>query len=381
MSKSCIHSYVGISLVESSGKLAPCCKFKPELEETQVQTIFDVTTLNTLHNSELYASTQQQLDNNVFPEGCTYCKNAEAVNLQSRRQVSNWLYAGNKLVTPGYIQDLEIALDYTCNMMCRSCNPGASSRWNIAKPVIAEFDKHSIPIDTSNGYKSYQDQFYTVFSNTDLSHARFVKIQGGEPFYAKNLEWFIDKLDDEVVDKTKLYINIFTNGSIFPNKRILEKLSNLNADIVFSLDAYGELASTIRWGVDWTVIEDNIQQWRKFADDHTNVRLLCNTTVSLLNVNKLQPLLDFCTRLNIKSDFSELTYPEYLSIYQLPKHIRERWVYDYPQLNSLIMLDIDFKSEFNKFLKSIDILDSYQGISFKDTNREMYQLIQQLSPC
>lgn len=378
MTKFCIHSQAGVSLVEASGVIKPCCKFQ---NTANSKTIFDIASLNSIHRSQEFVDIQTDLDNDVFPTGCNYCKQAESIGLQSRREYTNKMYNESDFFVPSYVQDLEIALDYTCNMMCRSCNPGASSRWNIATSVISQFDEHNIPIDTSNGYKSYQDQFRKVFNNTDLSHARIVKIQGGEPFYAKNLEWFIDKLDREVIDKTKLHIDIFTNGSIFPNIELLGKLSKLNASICFSLDAYGDLASAIRWGVDWSVIEHNIRKWRTFSTTNTNVRLLANVTVSLLNVNKLQPLLDFCSSLDINPDFSELTFPEYLSMFQLPKAIRSQWQYNNRVLNELIMLDMEIEPQLNKFLKSIDILDNYQGNSFKLENAEMYHLIQQLSPC
>jgi MoaA/NifB/PqqE/SkfB family radical SAM enzyme len=277
------------------------------------------------------------------------------------------------------VQDLEIALDYTCNMMCRMCNPGASSKWNIAQSVIKQFAEHSIDLDGNNQYRSYQDQLRSVLDNTDLSHARIVKVEGGEPFYAKNLEWFLDKLDREVVDRSNLYINIFTNGSIFPSVKILEKLAKLNAAIIFSIDAVGELASTIRWGVDWNTIADNIGKWRKFADANPNMSLQTNITVSLLNVNRLEPLITFCNELNIDINFSELTFPNYLSIYQLPKAVRQRWTYDDDRLNAMIMADVTIEQEFTKFIDSVNILDAYQGYSFETVNSEMYQLILSLS--
>jgi MoaA/NifB/PqqE/SkfB family radical SAM enzyme len=291
------------------------------------------------------------------------------------------MYKDLDMYTPGYVQDLEIALDYTCNMMCRMCNPGASSKWNIAQSVIKQFAEHSIDLDGNNQYRSYQDQLRSVLDNTDLSHARIVKVEGGEPFYAKNLEWFLDKLDREVVDRSNLYINIFTNGSIFPSVKILEKLAKLNAAIIFSIDAVGELASTIRWGVDWDTIADNIRKWRKFADANPNMSLQTNITVSLLNVNRLEPLITFCNELNIDINFSELTFPNYLSIYQLPKAVRQRWTYDDDRLNAMIMADVAIEQEFNKFIASVNILDAYQGYSFETVNSEMYQLIQSLFPC
>jgi len=378
MTKFCIHSNAGISLVSATGKLMPCCKYNVD---NDIHSIYTVTTLNGLHATPQYKQMQTQLNAGEFPQGCEYCKTAEDSGRQSRRQHTNQMYKDLDMYTPGYVQDLEIALDYTCNMMCRMCNPGASSKWNIAQSVIKQFAEHSIDLDGNNQYRSYQDQLRSVLDNTDLSHARIVKVEGGEPFYAKNLEWFLDKLDREVVDKHNLYLNIFTNGSIYPSVKVLEKLAKLNAAIIFSIDAVGELASTIRWGVEWDAIANNIRKWRKFADTNTGMSLQTNITVSLLNVNRLAPLLTFCNELNIDINFSELTFPNYLSIYQLPKDIRQRWTYDDETLTGIIMADVAIEPEFTKFIASVNILDAYQGYSFKTVNSEVYQLIQSLFPC
>ena len=109
--------------------------------------------------------------------------------------------------------------------------------------------------------------------------------------------------------------------------------------------------------------------------------LQTNITVSLLNVNRLAPLLTFCNELNIDINFSELTFPNYLSIYQLPKVIRQRWTYDDDRLNAMIMADVAIEQNFAKFIASVNILDAYQGYSFETVNSEMYQLIQSLFPC
>jgi len=378
MTKFCIHSNAGISLVSATGKLMPCCKYNAD---DNISSIYNVTTLNGLHDTPQYKQMQAQLNAGIFPTGCNYCKTTETAGRQSRRQHTNQMYDDLNMYVPGHVQDMEIALDYTCNMMCRMCNPGASSKWNIAQSVIKQFAEQKIELDGNNKYRSYQDQLRSVLDNTDLSHARIVKIEGGEPFYAKNLEWFLDKLDKEVLDKSKLYINIFTNGSIYPSVTVLEKLAKLNAAIIFSIDAVGELASTIRWGVDWNVIADNIGKWRKFVDANPQMSLQTNITVSLLNVNRLSPLLAFCKKLNIDINFSELTFPHYLSIYQLPKSVRQRWTYDDETLTGMIMADVAIEPEFAKFIASVNILDAYQGYSFETVNNEMYQLIQSLSPC
>jgi organic radical activating enzyme len=369
MSHTCVHSHVGVSLVDATGKLRPCCKFKSGLN---IPSIFDVDTLDGLHTRSEYTELQTALATDVWPSPCRVCERSEETGIESRRQFTNQMFNEHDLYAAGHIQDLEISLDYTCNMMCRMCAPGASSKWGAATNVIKQFNDAGVELDTHTEYKSYQDQFYKVFSNTDLSHARHVKIEGGEPFYARHFEWFLDKLDREVIDKNKLFLNITTNGSVYPKAELLGKLAKFNTTITFSIDAYGALASCLRWGVKWEEVESNIRKWMQHANQFN---LMTNITVSILNVNMMTPLINFCNSINLRMSFSELTHPEYLSMYQLPLELRKQWTNGISNFNELLLADINFEPQFNKLLNSTRILDNYQGINFADVNTEMTGII------
>jgi|TARA_R110000868_G_scaffold1415_4_gene11077 organic radical activating enzyme len=369
MSHSCVHSHVGVSLVDASGKLRPCCKFK---SGWNIPTIFDVDTLDNLHTRSEYTLLQSALSGDEWPTPCRVCERSESTGIESRRQFTNNMYTEHDLYQSGYIQDLEISLDYTCNMMCRMCAPAASSKWGAAKSVIEKFNTAGIELDTHTEYKSYQDQFYKVFSNTDLSHARHVKLEGGEPFYAKHLEWFIDKLDREVINKEKLFLNITTNGSVYPNEALLEKLAKFDTTIAFSIDAYGDLANCLRWGVEWDLIESNIRKWMQHSEQFN---LFTNITVSILNVNMMSPLIRFCKDIGLRMSFSELTHPEYLSMYQLPLELRKHWANGVSNFDELLLADIYFEPQFKKLLTSANILNNYQGIDFALVNSEMTGII------
>tara|TARA_R110000772_G_scaffold256190_2_gene372628 strand:- start:29 stop:1153 length:1125 start_codon:yes stop_codon:yes gene_type:complete len=365
--KFCVHSHTGISIVNSGGSVRPCCKFD---DIDILPTIFEIDTLDQIHRQSPFDDLKSNLNQGNFPKGCATCSNSEANGLESRRQFTGTMYGNYNLFNPNYIQDLEISLDYTCNMMCRMCNPGASSKWGSASTVIEQFADSKIELDDVTNYKDYQTQFKHVFENTDLSHARHVKLEGGEPFYAKNFEWMLDKLDREVIDKNKLFLNITTNGSVFPNENILSKLSKFNTTISFSIDAYGDLANCLRWGVEWDQIETNIRKFIK-----TDFNILTNITVSILNFNKLNQLIEFCDSIALRTSFNELHDPRYLSMYQLDKQYRMNYLSGVPKLDRLISADIKIEPEFKKLRRSIEILDDYQGLRFADVNEEIWSLI------
>ena len=369
MNHSCIHSRVGVSLVDSTGKLRPCCKFKSNWD---IPSIFDVDTLNGLHTRSEYTGLQAALATDTWPSPCRVCERSEATGIESRRQFTDRMFTEHNLYEEGHIQDLEISLDYTCNMMCRMCAPGASSKWGAATNVIKQFKDAGVELDTHTEYKSYQDQFYKVFSNTDLSHARHLKIEGGEPFYAKHFDWFLDKLDREVIDKSKLFLNITTNGSVYPSAELLEKLAKFDTTITFSIDAYGALADCLRWGVKWEVVESNIRKWMQHSEQFN---FITNITVSILNVNMIMPLVEFCKSISLRISFSELTHPEYLSMYQLPLELRKQWANGITNFDELLLADINFKPQFSKLIHAASILDTHQGISFAAVNPEMTGII------
>lgn len=379
-SKSCIHSYSGISITSFDGKLRPCCKYKTT---DDTPTLFDSVSLNNLHETAYYKNLQSQLDSGVFPQGCVSCQRDEQAGIESTRQhTAEHIFQKSSLFVKNTIQDLEIGLDFTCNMMCRMCGASASSKWAQAKSVLYEFDENEIHLDhvyNPKQYSLYKHQFKKVFENTDLTKAVHLRLEGGEPFYSKNLEWFIDKLDREIENKDRFFISIFTNGSIFPSDHLLYKLKKFNLNVTFSLDAVGKLAETIRWGIDWDTIESVVKKWRAVADVCTNITLATSTTVSLLNVNGLKPLIDFCRTYGIVFYAHHLNYPEYLSIYQLPLDLRKRWLIGHDRIDELLSANMQVEPRYDKFLKSVEILDQYQKKSFALNNSEIYNLIVELN--
>lgn len=390
--KSCIHSYVGISIDTAAGNLKPCCKYDSNIAEKTLPTIYDVETLNDLHSAPEYRKIQKLIEKNKNPEECARCWRLEELNLTSRRLESEEKFKRVKY-EKNYIQDMEIALDFTCNMMCRICGPHASSKWAVAKSKILEIDDENefkdfnLPLINS---ATYQQQFKKVVDNTDLSKVKNIKILGGEPFYSKNINWFIDKLYNEVEMPDELSLSIFTNGSIFPKKELLEKLLKFSSiTIVFSIDAIGDLASTTRWGINWDTIEENCRSWYNLRKTNFNLMLNINSTISILNVNHAQSILDFATKYQIDPFFNFLDTPSFLSCFMIPVDFRKKWLLslkdnnkEHRQIvknfNDTLLSDLTDENQFLKFLTYTEALDKYQQCKFKDVNAEIYNLAKEL---
>lgn len=389
--KSCVHSRVGISLQDTNGVLFPCCKYNDSANTSRLPTIYDVDTLDGLHFNSVYTDLSNRIESDSKPSACKRCWKMEENGLRSKRQETNHIYDRIGMEV-GYIQDMEMALDFTCNMMCRICGPHSSSKWMSATKVLEQLRDREI--DNCNHMDrnpvDYQTNFRRVIGNTDLSKARVIKILGGEPFYSKNLAWFVDKLHAEIDDSSNLNLNIFTNNSIFPSDAILHKLMRFKSlTITSSIDAVGDLASVIRWGIPWSTIENNCKRWSELQKTNGNLSLITCSTISMLNVNRVQDLLDFGNKYDFWIGLSYLDTPSYLSANMVPRDIRQRWLLrcdgnerwkeQVDMHNDFIMSDIEDQNLFGKFVESVHILDAYQKCDFKMVNREMYDLAVELS--
>jgi len=373
--------------MDAKGVINPCCKFIND-GVFKMPSLYELDTLNGIHDLDIYKRVRQDIEKSNKPSSCINCWKLEDNNLESKRQKTNKIYLPHD-IRYGYVQDMEVALDYTCNMMCRICGPHSSSKWGAAKNVIDVM--RSIGADNVNHQRSateYQKAFRRVMENTDLSYARVIKLQGGETFYSKNLEWFIDKLYNEVKEPNKLHLDIFTNCSIFPNDTILEKILHFkNPIITASIDGVGELADVTRWGVDWKTVSEVCKKWSDVRDKHFNLDLRVNCTVSLLNVNKLQEVLEFFRPLNFKLTLNRLHNPNYLSVNMVPKQTRAKWLlnandskysHTIKDHNAHLLSDIVTENNFKLFLETTKILDQYQNNCFELVNKEIYDLANQM---
>ena len=145
--------------------------------------IFNISSLDDVVDS-------YEWNNFVSPNPhCEYCIKEEMNNIRSLRQYWNETIESdtNKL------QHLELALDFTCNMMCRICGPRQSSKWNVSpvlndiKELIGSDSDDFVNYIKTKGSREYTENIKRVLSNSDLSHLKEVKLVGGEPLYYKSL--------------------------------------------------------------------------------------------------------------------------------------------------------------------------------------------------
>ena len=93
-------------------------------------------------HSEYYRQVRGKMLNGEQPSPCSTCYLSEKNNLYSMRLVSNTQYMFDieqSVTPPMHIKYLDLRLGNLCNLKCRMCWPGASSKWAEDWPM--EFDE------------------------------------------------------------------------------------------------------------------------------------------------------------------------------------------------------------------------------------------------
>jgi organic radical activating enzyme len=379
----CTYQQNHLSITQPEGKISPCCHFDTSVEPHWDQVnLNSVNTLSGLLKSYRWYDLREMFSEGVKYEGCKNCWNAERIGYSSKREYYNDLCLKNHQIQ--LIEDLEISLYFSCNFMCRTCRPGISSTWNKATSVIQklkEFEHdHYEPLSINN----YSKKIKILLENSDLSNLKRVAIVGGEPFLSRNLKWFLNKLDLK-----NIYLKITTNGSVFPDDellRLLNKCKKVYLDI--SIDAIEELAEVMRFGAPWKMIVKNIE---KFLKTDYVVKLV--TTVNIMNINKLQNILEFSRQYDTPQTCYSLFWPSYLKSNMVPLDMRKQWKINLPKksniiyfmgleqtyddvhdFNTIILDEEQSENKLLEFVKSMKQLDEYQKRKFSDVNPEIWEL-------
>jgi hypothetical protein len=329
-----------LDLSQADGRVTPCC-------------LFDITTG---WNSNIYTGVDFSEWSNPVKKGCWPCVENEYNGHESMRQTA-------------VAEGIQIALDFTCNFMCRICRPALSSKWDSVDEDWTRFDKdHFYKDPNRKRFANEQERFLNL---VDLSEMKEVQIVGGEPFLSKKLVPFLKKLPKSA----KVYIN--TNASIFPDDATIKELEKFDSvQIDASIDAVGELAECIRFGTIWSEVEKNINRHISLWDTYIY------TTISVLNVNKLNEVYDFAGGDEYhggKSRMNPLITPTFLRLEQIPQNIRKSWgiksLRGMGDFNNIICNETEVKPEHKKCIDFIQTCDKHQGILFQNVNKEMWEIL------
>ncbi len=323
-----------------NGVVRPCCWY-------------DKTKLNNKVDSLSQAGDIFHSDEFDFvrktPNGCATCVMHEEQGGTSHRMLWNKREQGNEV----QLESLEIYMGNLCNLACVTCNSYNSSKW------IAEEQKAF-----GKSFTNKQDEIDIELTYFLVKNLKRVKLHGGEvtimPQHIKLLQQLIDFGVAENI--TLVYV---VNNTVDPTQ--FKDYWNKFKDIEFicSVDGVGKVSDYIRYHSNWSTLDTNIS---KAVD--MGIKVSFNCVVSVLNVYHLPDILDWA---NGDILFRILTKPDWLSIDVLSndnKHKTIQRLEPYKELSHVVNALKTNQTDWNKFVKWIDTIDSNRKDSFWNINAQ-----------
>jgi hypothetical protein len=251
-------------------KIAPCCQATTGIESANNFDFASSPTLNKI---------RQQFDQGLKPAECEMCWTAEKLGHKSRRQSAIEFFNLPHIDRSIQLESIDHSATWACNMACIMCGPYNSSFW------ATELDyKSDDLVKIGRKFQNSND----ILTQFDMSRIKKIHYNGGEPFLNNQQTDLLKILEEQQVLKN-VFISYNTNGSVFPDKKIIDYWTRSRlVKLFFSIDAIGPAFEYIRWPGKWDQVSENIQRMRDTLP--SNVMFGINLTVGNYNVLELKDL-------------------------------------------------------------------------------------------
>ena len=363
LSEVCSLPWVHTEINLQNNSVGPCCKFQGKLGPA-------TDGFNVVWYNSYTKNLRKDFVNGIIRNECFKC--ADSKDAFTYKSWKNNFY--EKL---GILNDIDVdnprlpkvfhfSLNNVCNLACRMCNPGSSSKIN-SLALNPKFNKFFQPIAVNNKFSI--QHFKGSFIN-----AEYVTISGGEPLVNADCLDLINLISEE---SKKLKAVAFSTNMTVINKDLLELLSRLDVKVKFniSIDGPPHIHEYIRVGCKWNSIVANIKYIR---DTYPKFKFGINTTISALNVGYIPLLLESLKTLQDQCDveFLEImpspVFNEYLHVGVLPLEIKQLYKLRLEQIDPNLLfipssqkiiataqefLEKDFSNNLSKFIEFTEVFD------------------------
>lgn len=237
-----------------------------------------------MDSSSWLVNIKEQFKFDQWPSECIRCRQTEQINNTSIRL--NTIKDHQHRSRPDYLV-VGGVLDNICNSACQMCNKEYSTR-------IGSLEGKQFPVvDNSKHFWSLPQERIT---HLDLN--------GGEPSYSKNYRYVLNNLPANVKS-----IRLNTNCSSVLTELLPLVDRGVDVTVTVSFDGIELVHDYIRWPVKWDTFYNNLMTYRKMP-----IKLNLWTTVSALNINNLDSMIEFARTNDINHSWALLDHPHELSI-------------------------------------------------------------------
>jgi 4Fe-4S single cluster domain len=368
-------------LVRCDGSVKPCCVFKAESIPGYTRDDFmDGKFMKDLRS--LFA------DGKSHP-ACISCKQREEVGKTSLRQQSHhWARQYNVTAEsiPRPIMQ-EVNLTNLCNLKCRTCDQFRSTKWIADNVAMGQTSVGLISADWD-------------ISDEQLAYTKWLRFQGGEPLLHQDEFILLLTRMQKAGTLENLHFEITTNASLHIKTELIELLKNCKeVHISASIDGYASTNEYVRSDSKWTETVEVLDNFVNLITTNTNFSLYLIYTVSMLNVNLLEPYLNWIDSryptaelkiiplfvqnpwwidpLYLPHEFKNRTMENYSIILPTyPKHTECLLIImKYLQEKPFAMPWADAASVFDVFKKKMSFLDQRRDTILRDINPELADIV------
>lgn len=380
----CVLPWISVEIT-SNGRYKPCCYYDGGLKQENGEYYhLDTHTYSEVYNGHGMKTLREKFKNGVKPDNCKRCWQSEDLknssvrtNIKYQKNIEEFSYVANwEEESTKNLKITGIALGNLCNLKCRICGPGASSR--IAEEILSTVpDKKSHPVykelKSTRWIKKEDHTFWSDLTDDELD-LRFFSIAGGEPFMSPHHNDSLQKfVEQDRADKISLRYN--TNGTIFNENFVNLWRPFKSVEIALSVDDLGDRIEYQRHGVVWKDLEKNVDKFLNLKSN--NIRIELQTAISIQNIFYLPELLTWIKSKNFDSaHLSSVFNPSFLEVSNITAqaqsvilnkltkyHVTDRYI------DSFMPKFIDIVknarlSDGKEFCVEMKKLDSLRGESF-----------------
>lgn len=291
------------------------------------------STISEVVNCDYFKEIRLQMLQDEKPYACRRCYEEEDAGHRSKRIAETELLEFTKdaanlvtdvdgSITPD-LEFIELRLGNICNLKCKSCNPGSSSKWvsdysavQVTFPFVTKFPAKL------NASWTESDAFWTDLF-TCSKNTKLIYVNGGEPTLVEKQWGYLDSLIAAgQTEKVTLWYNI--NLTSLPDQLLHRLRQFKNVQITGSVDDIYSRNDYLRTGSKFDVILDNIHRLKAEPD----FKLSLNQTVSWMNALYIAQFAAFADSLEIPFHLNMVYDPAFLSPWHLPKAIKDAIVAD-----------------------------------------------------
>jgi len=341
------------------GSLGICCQESRKLSSTHN---IKTTSLREWFNSTPVQKFRRDILSDTPTDICNKCYHEESLSGTSRRHRANQksviftrtAFQDSFEQSPGrkhFIEDgvtdtlpidLHIDLGNYCNLACKMCWSGASTR--IATQYVRwgyEDHQQYLGVDWTK-----DQEVWTRFLNELLTipNLKNIHFMGGETLLTSRFEDMIDFMIAH--DKFDISFSFVTNGTVF-NDSLIKKLKKFNrVGIEVSIETVTEHNDYIRQGTDTQQVLDNIKRYQSYCD-RDNISVAVRPSISLLSIGNYHTLLHYSLEHKLIVKSLLVTDPRYLNVNILPSEVKQQYRKNYEQL-LIELADIDSSGDYNE---------------------------------